>query len=157
MLLCGTAGVSGQAVSFSRPIAIAALESNSGNAVLSLVTADFNADGKADIAYIGYIYDLQRNTLAVSLGNGDGTFKPAVTVADYSGTAINCCGAADVDRDGKVDLILTDALSNSILVYPGNGDGTFRAPVHTPLGNKGTVGFVSIADVNHDGKPDILM
>jgi uncharacterized protein (TIGR03437 family) len=157
MLLCGTAVASGQAVSFSRPSAIAAVEANSGSAVLSLVTADFNGDGKADIAYIGYIYGLQSYSLTVSLGNGDGTFKPEVTVAYYSDTAITCCGAADVDGDGKVDLILTDAQSNSILVYPGNGDGTFRAPVRTPLGNKGSVGFVTIADVNHDGKPDILM
>src|SRR5258708_5253954 len=157
VFLCGTGLVSGQAVSFARPTAIAVVGANSGSAVLSLVTADFNGDGKADIAYVGYVYGYQSNTLTVSLGNGDGTFEPEVTVANYNDTAITCCGAADVDGDGKVDLILTDALSNSILVYPGNGDGTFRPPVRTSLGNKGSVSFVTIADVNHDGKPDILM
>jgi hypothetical protein len=67
-------------------------------------------------------------------------------------------GAVDVDRDGHRDLVVmsTDVNSQPVLsVLPGNGDGTFRAPVDTPApGLTNVFGFVA-ADFNGDGKPDV--
>jgi hypothetical protein len=61
--------------------------------------------------------------VSVLLGNGDGTFQKPQTFD----TAIRpyAVAVADVNGDGKPDLIVTNALNNSVSVLLGNGDGTF--------------------------------
>jgi hypothetical protein len=76
---------------------------------------------------------------------------------------------ADVNGDGRPDLVVSDALSNTVSVLGNNGDGTFQAPRqfavgafspiaalgNSALGNLGRP--VAVADVNGDGIPDILV
>jgi hypothetical protein len=76
---------------------------------------------------------------------------------------------ADLDRDGKPDLVVTDALSNTVSVLPGNGDGTFQAPRQFEVGafapapaatNNGIPNFgraVAVADVSGGGMPDVIV
>ena len=68
----------------------------------------------------------------------------------------------DVDGDGKADLVVANECgvgnceSSSIGVLLGNGDGTFRsATTYTVTGSLYAVS-VAVADLNHDGKPDLL-
>jgi hypothetical protein len=62
---------------------------------------------------------------------------------------------ADLNGDGKLDLVIANRTSNNIAVLFGNGDGTFQAPVSYVL-NSGTFpSAVAVADVNNDGKADI--
>jgi hypothetical protein len=76
---------------------------------------------------------------------------------------------ADLDRDGTPDLVVTDALSNTVSVLLGNGDGTFQAsrqfavgafaPTIAGIGN-GIPNFgraVAVADVTGNGIPDIIV
>jgi FG-GAP-like repeat len=64
---------------------------------------------------------------------------------------------ADFNGDGNVDIAVNSCLSPcAILVYLGNGDGTFRGPVTTAWQNLGAGGPLSVADVNRDGKPDLV-
>jgi hypothetical protein len=120
----------------------------------AVVVADVNGDGKPDLALIA------GGTAAVLLGNGDGTFQPPATY--YStGTAggPDCLAVADVNGDGKPDLIVGNAgeshyIPGSVGVLLGNGDGTFQPVVEYAAG---TVVSVSVADINGDGKPDLLL
>ena len=65
--------------------------------------------------------------VAVLLGKGDGTF---VAAADYNTTVSAPYGiaVADLNHDGKADLVVTAPASGKIVVATGNGDGTFNSP-----------------------------
>jgi hypothetical protein len=108
------------------------------------VSADFNGDGKLDLAVAGY-----ETGVSVLLGNGDGTFRPAVSYA--TGAYPLWIAAGDFDQDGKQDLVVPDSGSNMVSVLLGNGDGTFQPHVDYPVG---VVPYsVAVADFNGDGKP----
>src|SRR5580692_8048836 len=66
------------------------------------ILADINGDGTPDLVLLGNIGNA--DFLSVQLGNGNGTFAPAMTFASagYAGTAT----AADVNGDGRADLIV---------------------------------------------------
>jgi hypothetical protein len=80
-------------------------------------------------------------------------FLPAVTY-DTGGAAAWSIAVADLNRDGKPDIAVTNADGTTIGVLLGNGDGTFRAVVTYSL-SVGAIGL-AVADVNGDGNPDIL-
>ena len=105
----------------------------------STVVADFNRDGKLDLA----VEDGQ--SVAILLGNGDGTFATPVLYFDGGGGILV---TADFNNDGKLDLAVGAAL------LFGNGDGTFQPAVFPT--NLSAFGPMLTADFNNDGKPDLL-
>ena len=62
--------------------------------------------------------------------------------------------AADLTRDGKLDLVVANNATSSISVLSGNGDGSFQPPVNYPTDFPI---WVAVADFNGDGKPDIVV
>jgi hypothetical protein len=109
-----------------------------GHYPAGIVAADFNADGKTDLAVANYT----DNTVSVLLGNGDGTFATHVDYATSASPYSNIV-VGDFNNDGKLDI----AAGSSVLL--GNGDGTFRPFIAMPFD-------ASIAaDFNGDGKLDI--
>lgn len=120
-----------------------------------LVSADFNGDGKMDLAVA------PSDSIVVLLGNGDGTFKASSYTNLYNNgpTVALSLAAADFDGDGRVDLAVFEAgsirpvfIPPAMTVFFGNGDGTFGKTTTYPFG-----GTRSIArDFNGDGTPDIV-
>lgn len=118
------------------------------------VVADFNRDGKPDLA-------LSSSTgLFVMTSNGDGTFQSPVLINSASlGNLI----VADLNRDGIADLLVMGegiGTSPGITAFLGKGDGTFGNPVFTPasgsLAIPGTSNW-AVADLNGDGVPDLAI
>jgi hypothetical protein len=123
-----------------------------GEFLKSLAIADFNADGKDDIAAACGTTSLNRGSVTLLLGDGSGRFSRHDTVTTFPAVAI---AAADFNTDGRTDVILTGGNSGPYaLPLLGNGDGTLLAPVHLETGYQ-SYNHVS-ADVNRDGKPDLI-
>jgi hypothetical protein len=122
----------------------------------SVAIADVNGDGHPDlvVADNGSIGG-GSSYVSVLLGDGDGTFQPAVTYA-AGGLGAVSLAVADVNGDGRPDLVVAILWSSSVVVLLGNGDGTFRAPVTYSSGGY-EAESVAIGDVNGDGKPDLLV
>ena len=130
------------------------------NGFAGLVTADFNGDGKPDLAYLEVLSVTFIATLYVSLGNGDGTLQSAYSMPVTAGAL----ASGDFNGDGKPDLALWSLTNNQcVAVLLGNGDGTFGAAVETPYPScsngppvENIAGKMFVADINRDGKLDIV-
>jgi hypothetical protein len=120
-----------------------------GNIIL---TADFNGDGKPDLLLASANASDTDSTIAVLLGNGDGTFQHVVLTG--AGTLLSKAFAADVNGDGKPDLVAVDPRSTGLFVFLGNGDGSFTAI--SPDFAIQTQTMVS-GDFNGDGRIDIAL
>src|SRR5262249_22581848 len=95
---------------------------NAGPFAFSLVSSDFNKDGKRDLA-IGRNNSVDNSTLGVLLGNGDGTFQPSVDYVIHRTTSIV---VGDFNSDGIQDLAAATLSSNNLDLLLGKGDGTFQ-------------------------------
>jgi len=142
-----------------------------GNGANAVAIADVNNDGKPDLVVTNWCAYSSCTTpgtnVAVLLGNGDGTFQTAVAYAS-GGLYADSIAVADVNGDGKPDLIVANCGSSSqvncvstsnsgdVAVLLGNGDGTFKTAVLYSLGASGATS-VAVADVNGDGKPDLIV
>ena len=125
----------------------------------SVAIFDLNGDGKLDVVVANRGKSFANNgSVAVLLGNGDGSLRPAVTY-DYPGDVVSVA-VRDMNRDGKPDVVVVAQASASgggnVLVFLGKGDGTLRPP--TVFGTGGQIPWaVAIADVNGNAKLDLLV
>lgn len=121
-------------------------------AALCYTLADVNGDGKPDlISAAGSVPD----KLSVWTNNGTGIFSSNAT---YNiGASITSIAAADVNGDGAVDLICANYLAdpNTLSVLTNDGSGGFGSNTTLTVGEGGTRAVVA-ADVNGDGKPDLV-
>jgi hypothetical protein len=126
-----------------------------------LALGDFDNDGRQDVATA----DPNTDVLSVVLGNGDGTFQPAQTLAPGAPVCQGCLvqpraiKVADFNGDGRQDLATGNArgsdppTESGVSILLGRGDGTFEPPQEFATEN-GTASLV-VADFNNDGMPDL--
>ena len=131
-----------------------AIKDVTGNVNLTahMVGGDFNNDGKLDlVAAVG-------STIYVLPGIGDGTFNWPLASAGPAGSTITKINVADVNGDGKLDLILTGSKNSTtsfVATLYGNGDGTFQTPVETDFSGVHLPPNPVFADFNGDGVLDL--
>src|SRR5208283_693336 len=118
---------------------------------LMVIVADFNGDGKLDLATA----NASSETISVLLGNGDGTFQ---THKDNSTAIAESCislAAGALRDDKKMDIFTGRQADGKVVVLLGNGDGTFKAAkaYDVPAG----VDQVALGDFNGDGKLDVAV
>jgi VCBS repeat protein/Big-like domain-containing protein/FG-GAP repeat protein len=124
-----------------------------GTYSISVTVGDFNGDGKPDLAVASFQGDSKWNNLSVLLGNGDGTFQPAVNYP--GGLASISVTVGDFNGDGKADVALANYQGNNVSVLLGNGDGTFQEAPSYAAGI--CPASVTMGDFNGDGKLDIAV
>ena len=123
-----------------------------------IAVADLNRDGKPDLAVAGQF----GGTVSIFLGNGAGGFSEAAGSPISLGRANSWIAAGDVDRDGKLDLVVAnqgarnDTAAHDITVLLGDGTGRFAEAATSPVdsGGQGTTALV-LADLDGDGRLDI--
>jgi hypothetical protein len=118
-----------------------------------IVTADFNNDGKLDLANANNLGgDLSTGSISILLGNGNGTFQAPL---NYAAPSLGGFGAADLNSDGKLDLITASNAGSAVNVRLGNGNGTFQNALSYPLSIHPT--HMVLSDFNGDGKFDLVL
>ncbi len=127
----------------------AAVDYAAGTTPDALAAADFNGDGRIDLA----IADKSANDVSVKLGNGDGTFTAGGNYA--AGDDPDALIAGDFNGDGTVDLAVANNGSGNVSILIGNGDGSFQTAANYGAGTNPR--SVAAGDVNGDGRLDLVV
>ena len=117
----------------------------------SIAVGDINGDSRQDLAVANNLGD----SVAVLLGNADGSFQAPRVVYLGPNNGPRSVAIGDFNGDGRADLTVANAISNTVSVVPGNGDGTFQPVVTLTVATTAT--GVAVGDFNGDGRADIAV
>jgi VCBS repeat protein/thrombospondin type 3 repeat protein len=126
-----------------------------GRSIQTLAVADFTGDTRPDLA----VTNDQDEVIYLFSGRGDGTFgflrsidaRTASQKAQRADVGIYGIAAADLNRDGRVDIAVTQRNTDLLVVLLGNGNGTFKAPQTKSVGRHPTT--VAVGRFNDDQTP----
>lgn len=120
-----------------------------GNNPQAVISADFNGDGRPDLAVVNY----NSNNVSISLGDESGGLGIATHFA-VGGNPMSVT-SADFNGDAKVDLAVSNLISNNVSILLGDGMGAFNAAINFMVGIN-PVSVIS-CDLNGDGKIDLAV
>ena len=126
--------------------------------------ADLNNDGYEDLIAFdngSSVAGCAPNVFRVYLSSGNGSYRAPISYTLPNGGCSNARPLfGDFNGDGKLDLVVEAGAAGgggpfNFFTYLGNGDGTFRAPINSTV--EYLYPAMAAADVNHDGKLDLLV
>jgi len=120
-----------------------------GSITRGIVVADFNGDGRDDIA----VTEMYFQRITVLLSNPDGTMNPPINTPTIQDPARLVAG--DLNGDGKADLVILSDFNDEVAVMLGNGDGTFQPPTEIALAAEPY--SLTLGDLNGDHRLDVLV
>ncbi len=152
--LTGVTNVTGPAVTLA-----AKQDQQSGLGPISVATGDFNGDGRPDLAIANY----SENTVSILLNTtppGSSTTAFAIKTEFNTGQKPTSISVADLNGDGKVDLVVANKFSGNVSVLlnntiPGNLTPAFFSSTEFSTGTQPV--SVAVGDLNGDGKPDLAV
>jgi VCBS repeat protein len=135
-------------------IRLARAQAIAGCTPTAMDVADFDGDGHLDVAVATTVCALDGNDVSILFGDGTGAFPAEGRLA--SGVANDRLLAADLDRDGREDLIvLEDSTAGHVAIHYGRGDRTFEPPRFLVIPT--SVGPIAAADFDRDGLVDLAL
>ena len=117
----------------------------------SVQLADFNGDGRKDLALIKA--GNARGAVAVSASTGNLSF--ATPIQYGAGQQPSALAVADFNGDGKADIVAVNSVSGDISFLPNDGAGNFPQTAILETGN--FINQIVVSDTNADGQPDIFV
>jgi len=148
-LLCLAAATALFPHAFAQQYLLNRLDFAVGSDPRGTATADFNNDGRPDLAVVNEA----SNSVSVLIGQTSGSFGSASNYA--TGTGPYGIVAGDFNNDGKQDLAITNVFDNTVSILLGNGNGTFTIKSVPSVGSL-PVAIVA-GDFNNDGKLDLAV
>jgi len=147
LLYGGGDGTFQDAVDF--PAAVPGVTTPTGVAV-----GDFNKDGKTDIVVASSSGCCPLSSgVSVLLNNGNGAFQSPVPYPNPIGVDSGQVAVADLNTDGRLDVVESSMSGQSVAVFLGNGDGTLRTAINYTVAWPSSV---AVGDLNGDKKPDVV-
>jgi hypothetical protein len=124
---------------------------SSGRSSFSLLPADFNGDGRADLA-VSYA---STDNLVVFLNTGDRRFEVHQTIE--VGDVPRTIRAGDIDADGDLDLTVANgSMTNDVAVLAGDGKGSFTKTLRQKSSGESPFD-APLADIDGDGHLDLII
>jgi uncharacterized repeat protein (TIGR01451 family) len=132
----------------ARSLAVPAVSPAVNSGPTSVVAADFDEDGRLDLAVSSFV----SNRIAVFAGDGTGSFGAATQLTP--GVGPTSVAAGDFNADGSIDLASANGTADSISILTGNGAGGFAAAATYPAGDLPS--WLVAEDFDGDGKVDLV-
>jgi hypothetical protein len=117
----------------------------------SAVLADFNEDGRLDLA----VTEPQSSQVKLKLRSATTARAFDAATAFPAGTGAASLATADVNEDGHLDLLVANPADNTVSLLTGAGDGTFAAPQTLPLAGTAPKALL-LTHVDDDTRPDLV-
>ena len=117
----------------------------------AIIVADFNKDHRLDIAVANFL----GSSVSIFQGHGNGSFAEPLTISTGSDSNPSSLTSGDLNGDGWLDLIITNAKGNTIDLMLGYRYASFQPPIRSTVGAYTYIISVAVGDFNNDGRLDV--
>jgi hypothetical protein len=121
--------------------------------MVAIAVGDFNNDHKLDTV----IVNMDNANIIVLLGNGDGTLIVQKAVPTGSGSYPAAVAVGYFNKDNILDIAVANSGNDRVLIFTGNGNGTFQSQKSLQAGGGSSPNGVAVGDFNNDNNTDVAV